>query len=164
MKSKTKEGGTLPLPCVGLPCASAWAAEGVPSWAEPLRSAAQRGRRGRLGFSSKLQTAWLRLRARAGRGAVSCPERRLRAARPRRGGLGCCTSPAGGGGSRTQGGRAADSCGQLGMHHRRRRQARLPRASRRSRYAATRTRALSRPRALAPARSRLHMFALFAPP
>ena len=27
------------------------------SWAEPLRSAALRGRRGRLGFSSKLQTA-----------------------------------------------------------------------------------------------------------
>ena len=54
----------MPLTCVGLPCASAWAAEGVTSWAEPLRSAAQRGRRGRLGFSSKLQTAWLRLRAR----------------------------------------------------------------------------------------------------
>jgi hypothetical protein len=75
----------------------------VPSWAEPLRSAALRGRRGRLGFSSKLQTAWLRLRWRTGCCQLR-PERRLRAARPRRGGLGCCTSPAGGGGWRTQGG------------------------------------------------------------
>ena len=73
------------------------------SWAEPLRSAALRGRRGRLGFSSKLQTAWLRLRWRTGCCQLR-PERRLRAARPRRGGLGCCTSPAGGGGWRTQGG------------------------------------------------------------